>query len=140
MTTTQPHWMTQDAHDRLRAELAELVSHRSAAELDDEGHRRARIRQIRDLLDNAVVGDPPPDDGVAEPGMQLTVRYDDGEIETFLLGTRDGTDTDGLAVYSPESPLGAALTGARQGDERTYDVPNGGTERVTLLKAVPHRP
>ncbi|WP_406690253.1 GreA/GreB family elongation factor [Saccharopolyspora sp. ID03-671] len=146
MTTTQGRWMTQQVHDRLRAELAELLNRRSAADIDtesdplvDEGHRRARIREIRDLLSNAVVGEPPPDDGVAEPGMLLTVRFDDGETETFLLGTRDGADADGLTVYSPESPLGAALTGARQGEERTYDVP-GGTVRVTLLRAVPHRP
>ena len=51
--------------------------------------RQARIRQIQDLLTNAVVGEDPPDDGIAEPGMVLTVRYDDtGEIETFLLGVR----------------------------------------------------
>lgn len=147
MTTKQGRWMTQHAHDRLRAELADLLSRRSSAEPDtesdqlvDEGHRRARIRQIRDLLANAVVGEPPPDDGVAEPGMLLTVRFDDGETETFLLGTRDGADADGLTVYSPESPLGASLTGAKQGEERTYDVPNGGTARVTLLRAVPHHP
>ena len=46
--------------------------------------RQARIRQIQDLLTNVVVGEDPPDDGIAEPGMVLTVRYDDtGEIETF---------------------------------------------------------
>lgn len=72
--------------------------------------------------------------------MLLTVRFDDGETETFLLGTREGADADGLTVYSPEPPLGASLTGARQGEQRTYDVPNGGTVRVTLLRAVPHRP
>ena len=138
MTTTQGRWMTQDSHDRLRAELTELLAQRSG-EVEDESHRRARIGQIRDLLNNAVVGETPPDDGVAEPGMLLTVRFDDGETETFLLGTRDGADSDELTVYSPESPLGTALAGARQGDERTYEVPNGGTERVTLVRAVPHR-
>ncbi|MEV0702173.1 GreA/GreB family elongation factor [Saccharopolyspora sp. NPDC050389] len=151
MTTTQRRWLTQDAYDRLRDELVELLAHRSAGaergdgtvdsesgQFVDEGRRRGRIRQIQGLLYNAVVGQAPPDDGVAEPGMVLTVRFDDGETETFLLGARDGADLDGLAVYSPESPLGAALSGARQGEQRTYSVPNGGTVQVTLLRAVPH--
>ena len=46
--------------------------------------RQERIRQIQDLLANAVVDKTPPDDGVAEPGMVLTARYDDtGDTETF---------------------------------------------------------
>ena len=68
--------------------------------------RQARIRQIHDLLTNAVVGEDPPDDGIAEPGMVLTVRYDDtGETETFLLGVRGAEDAD-IDVYSMQSPLG----------------------------------
>ncbi|WP_009949925.1 GreA/GreB family elongation factor [Saccharopolyspora erythraea] len=89
----------------------------------DDGHRRARIREIQELLHDAVVGEAPPDDGVAEPGMVLTVRFDDGETETFLLGARVGADLNGLAVYSPESPLGAAQPGARQGEQRAYSLP-----------------
>ena len=50
---------------------------------------QARIQQIHDLLVNAVVGEDPPNDGIAEPDMVLTIRYDDtGDTETFLLGVR----------------------------------------------------
>ena len=87
--------------------------------------RRARIRQIHDLLLNAVAGEDPPDDGIAEPGMVLTVRYDDtGEMETFLLGVR-GAEHAGIKVYSVHSPLGRAIAGARPGEQRTYSVPSG---------------
>ncbi|MCT2584824.1 GreA/GreB family elongation factor [Actinophytocola gossypii] len=131
MTTV---WLTPQAHSRLRAELDALL----ASGADDVSSRQARIRQLQDLLHNAVVGEDPPDDGIAEPGMVLTVRYDDtDETETFLLGTRTAEHGD-LEVYSPESPLGAALTGAHQGDHRTYQTPTGATVRVTLLKAVPY--
>ena len=100
--------------------------------------RQARIRQIQDLLTNAVVGEDPPDDGVAEPGMVLTVRYDDtGEIETFLLGVRGVEDAD-IDVYSMQSPLGSAIVGARPGEQRTYSIPSGANLPVTLLKAVPY--
>ena len=76
--------MTRQAHARLQNELAALRSHPNIEVPDDfmdyddnlvanYTARRARIRQIQDLLSNAVVGEDPPDDGVAEPGMVLTV-------------------------------------------------------------------
>ena len=85
-----------------------------------------------------MVGEDPPDDGIAEPGMVLTVRYDDtGEIETFLLGVRGAEDAD-IDVYSMQSPLGSAIAGARPGEQRTYSIPSGANLPVTLLKAVPY--
>jgi transcription elongation factor GreA len=120
MTSTERVWMTRQAHNRLQAELAALRS-RPSIEVPDDfmdyddnlvaryAARHARIRQIQDLLTNAVVGEDPPDDGVAELGMVLTVRYDDtGEIETFLLGVRGAVDAD-IDVYSMQSPLGRAI-------------------------------
>jgi transcription elongation factor GreA len=145
-TSTERVWLTPQAHSRLQAELAALLAPDRASdgplEQDDQFTTRqtrvARIRQIQDLLNHAVVGEDPPDDGIAEPGMVLTVRYDDtDETETFLLGVR-GAEHGDLEVYSPQSPLGAALTGARQGEQRTYRVPTGATVRVTLLEAVPY--
>lgn len=143
-SSTQRVWLTPEAHRRLTDELAALLAPRPVRVADgtdqDEAtsRRQARLRAVLDLLDDAVVGEDPPDDGVAEAGMVLTVRYDDtGETETFLLGLRDAEHSD-IEVYSPGSPLGAALTGARQGEQRTFRVPNGATLRVTLLAAVPY--
>ena len=149
MTSTERLWMTREAHTRLQAELAALRS-RPSIEVPDDfmdyddnlvakySARQARIRQIQDLLTNAVVGEDPPDDGIAEPGMVLTVRYDDtGEIETFLLGVRGAEDAD-IDVYSMQSPLGSAIAGARVGEQRTYSIPSGANLPVTLLKAVPY--
>lgn len=137
-----PVWMTPQAADRLRNELAELTASADEPDGDDLAsyHQRlARVQQIRDLLDDAVIGQDPPDDGVAEPGMVLTVRYDDTEeVETFLLGIRGAEDGD-LEVYSPDSPLGRALIGARQDEQRTYQLPSGAVLPVTLLKAVPYQ-
>ena len=149
MTSTEPVWMTRQAHARLQNELAALRSRphidvpEDFMDYDDNlvanyTARQARIRQIQDLLTNAVVGEDPPDDGVAEPGMVLTVRYDDtGEIETFLLGVRGVEDAD-IDVYSMQSPLGSAIVGARPGEQRTYSIPSGANLPVTLLKAVPY--
>lgn len=141
MTDSQRVWMTQETRDRLEAELITLTEPRVGSETDEFGDqqaRQARVRQIHDLLARAVVGEDPPDDGVAEPGMVLTVRYDDsGDTETFLLGVRDD-DGSGVEVYSTQSPLGKAITGARPGEQRTYQVPSGATVSVTLVDAVPH--
>ena len=149
MTSTERLWMTREAHTRLKTELAALRS-RPSVEVPDDfmdyddnlvakySARQARIRQIQDLLANAVVGEDPPDDGIAEPGMVLTVRYDDtGEIETFLLGVRGAEDAD-IDVYSMQSPLGRAIAGAHVGEQRTYSIPSGANLPVTLLKAVPY--
>ncbi|WP_409182379.1 GreA/GreB family elongation factor [Amycolatopsis sp. VS8301801F10] len=143
-TTSSRPWLTADAHARLAAELAALQREpgldEGAAEhdrLDRRQHRQARIRQLQDLLRNAVVGEDPPDDGIAEPGMVLTVRYDDGGVETFLLAAR-AEAAAGLEVCSPDSPLGRALHGAKPGEQREYEVPSGALVRVTLVEAYPY--
>ncbi|AXB48968.1 transcription elongation factor GreAB [Amycolatopsis albispora] len=139
---TRTVWLTPHAHEQLRAELAALRAAGPGDELDDPAglRHRQRVRELEDLLARAVVGEDPPDDGVAEPGMVLTVRYTDGgadDTETFLLGTRAAGRED-LEICSPESPLGSALIGARPGEQRTYQAPNGRTFHVTLLTAVPY--
>lgn len=147
MATTQRVWMSPDAHQRLRREFATLRELCARAPVDQDADendiavtraRQSRIQQIHDLLINAVVGEDPPDDGIAEPGMVVTVRYGDTEeTETFLLGVR-GAEHGEMEVYSVHSPLGAAIVGARSGERRTYDLPNGANLSVTMLTAVPY--
>ncbi|MFV9632254.1 GreA/GreB family elongation factor [Mycobacterium neumannii] len=149
MASADRVWMTRRAYIKLQAELAELrTRHRSEVSddaTDDDPTRTAedrmrsnRIHRIEHLLANAVVGEDPPDDGVAEPGMVLTIRYDDtGDTETFLLGIR-GIEPAEIEVYSPRSPLGVAILGARPGDRRTYLAPTGKELHVTLLQAKPY--
>ncbi|TRW78272.1 hypothetical protein FK535_25760 [Mycolicibacterium sp. 018/SC-01/001] len=140
MTTV---WMTPHARSALEAELAELLTvprsgtDRTGDVVDAWLARKQRIRDIHELLSRSVHTAAPPDDGVAEPGMVLTVRFDDSdETETFLLGTL-GTTDDELDVCSVASPLGSALLGATAGSRRTYRLPAGRTASVTLLAAVP---
>jgi transcription elongation GreA/GreB family factor len=147
MTSTNHVWISAQAHERLQQELATLRDLCSSAADDGETGenataiqraRQKRIQQIHDLLVNAVVGEDPPDDGVAEPGMVVTVRFDDtGETESFLLGLR-GVEHGDTEVYSIESPLGAAVLGARAGERRVYRLPSGAELSVTVLTAVPY--
>lgn len=101
-------------------------------------HVKTRIQQIHDLLINAVVGEDPPNDGIVEPGMVVTVRYDEtNETQTFLQGVR-GAEHGGMDVYSIESPLGAAIVAARTGEQRAFRLPSGADLSVTMLTAVPY--
>ncbi|MCV7024654.1 GreA/GreB family elongation factor [Mycolicibacterium novocastrense] len=143
MASADRVWMTRRAYIRLQAELAELTARPRSGVPDptrtaEDRMRSNRIQRIEHLLANAVVGEDPPDDGVAEPGMVLTIRYDDtGDTETFLLGIR-GIEPAEIEVYSPRSPLGVAILGARPGDRRTYLAPTGKELHVTLLQAKPY--
>ena len=147
MATTTRVWISPQAHERLHRELDTLRFLFSAGIADEDTDENAtavrrawetRIQQIHDLLINAVVGEDPPDDGIAEPGMVVTIRRDaTGDTETFLLGVH-GAEYADMPVYSIESPLGAAIAGARPGQRRTYQLPNGIPLAVTLLKAVPY--
>ena len=156
-------WLTQDAFDKLTQELEDLKGPRrqeviariSAARdegdlkenggyhaaREEQGKLEGRIRQLEDMLLRAEVGETPPDDGVVEPGMKVTYKFvgDDDETETFLLGAREMEDAaGGLKVYSPQSPLGAAIMGATKGDTVSYEAPNGKTLEVEILDAVPY--
>ncbi|GAA0513222.1 transcription elongation factor GreA [Saccharopolyspora subtropica] len=159
MSETQVTWLTQEAYDRLKGELDELVANRPViaakineareegdlrenggyhAAREEQGQIEARIRQLQELLRTAKVGDVPTEAGVAAPGSVLTVRYEDeDETEKFLLAAREEGAHGDLEVYSPNSPLGKALVGAKEGETREYELPNGGTMKVTLVKAEP---
>jgi transcription elongation factor GreA len=160
VSDTQVTWLTQEAYNRLKQELDELVDNRPViaakinasreegdlkenggyhAAREEQGQAEARIRHLQELLRNAKVGEAPANDGLAEPGKVLTIRYEgDDETEKFLLATREEGAEGALEVYSPESPLGKALLGAKEGETRSYELPNGNTQQVTLVKAVPY--
>ncbi|BBZ54654.1 transcription elongation factor GreA [Mycolicibacterium phocaicum] len=147
MATTTRVWISPQAHERLHRELDTLRYLHSAGTADENidanaaAVRRAwekRIQQIHDLLINAVVGEDPPNDGIAEPGMVVTIRHDaTGDFETFLLGVQ-GAEYADMPVHSIESPLGAAIAGACAGQRRTYRLSSGIPVTVTLVKAVPY--
>lgn len=146
MSASRTAWLTGEGHEQVLAELNGLLrAHGSAPRrLDDEGvdglaiqeWRERRIRDLREVLLRGEVGTVPADDGVAEPGMLLTVRFDeDHDLEVFLLA--HGAPTTSTEVCSPDSPIGRALAGARPGEVRTCLLPSDVKVRLTLVSAVP---
>jgi transcription elongation factor GreA len=160
-TTDDPNvtFLTQEAYDRLSGELAQLIANRPAmaqeindrreegdlkenggyhAAREEQGKAEGRIVQLQTLLRSAKVGEAPVTDGKAGPGMFVTVRFaGDDEDESFLIGSREEAETAGVEVYSAQSPLGKALTGASEGDTVEYETPNGKIMKVALVTAKP---
>jgi len=157
-------WLTREAHDRLQEELdhlrgparAELAARigeaRDEGDLrenggyhaakEEQGKSEARIRQLEDMMRRAKVGEAAHEGDPVDAGMVVTVRFaDDSDTERFLLGSREllGTDASvrSLDVYSPQSPLGAAIRGKRVGDTASYAAPNGLTLSVEVVAAEP---
>ena len=162
MSETPETWLTQESFDRLQEEQNERAGERRAeivkrieeareegdlkenggyhAAKEDQGKNEARIRQLKQILETAHIGTPPDaKEGTATHGTIVTVKYDDGDTETFLLGSREETALSDIAVYSPTSPLGAAVLGADVDSTVTYELPNGSSMSVQVVDVkLPH--
>ncbi len=154
-------WLTQEAYDRLAAELehlttvgrAEIASRIDAARSEgdlkensgyhaareEQGKQEGRIAQLTDLLRDASIGEAPPDDGIVEPGMVVKAKVA-GEKRTFLVGSREGAVDVDIEVYSESSPLGKAIAGHSAGDKVAFSAPNGKTFEVEILEVKPFDP
>jgi transcription elongation factor GreA len=158
-TSISATFLTTAAHAKLVAELAELQDvalpdvvrridiARSEGDLKENGGYHAareeqgkiagRITQLQNILREAVVGEAGEFDGTAGPGRVVTVRREgQGTDETFLVGSREGVD-EATTVYSPQSPIGSAVTGSRAGDDVTFTTPTGKTVSMKVLTVEP---
>ncbi len=152
-----PTWLTPASHAKLQAEydtlvtegrvqaaqrLAEARAHGDIKENADydaakteQGLMEARIRKLRHLLDNSVVAEP-TGDGTVQTGSVVKVVDDEGYEDEYLVAVPENR-VPGLVLASPEGPLGAALMGARVGDQVSYEAP-GGTFTITVVSVNPY--
>lgn len=165
--SAQTIWLTQEAFDRLGEELAYLsgpgradITGKIAAARDEgdlkenggyhaareeQGKQEARIRQLAHMLRRAEVGQAPANADEVAPGTQVTIAFDgdESDTDTFVLGSREllGLDeaVDDTNVYSPQSPLGAAILGKKKGDAVSYQAPNGRPISVTIVTVEPFK-
>jgi len=152
-------WLTQEAADRLAAELAQLEGPLRAeiikkietaraegdlkenggyhAAREEQGKIEGRIRQLKHMLEHAHIGTPPASEsGVVGQGMLITVDIAGDELK-FLLGSREIASGE-FDVYSEKSPLGSAVLGAKVGETVNYLAPNGKSIQVAILEAQPY--
>jgi transcription elongation factor GreA len=153
---SNPHELSQAAHDRLVAELEELRTHgriemadrieraREHGDLkenaeyhaakEEKAKMEARIAKLHAILEDAVIVDAAGADQ-ARAGSIVTLKYDgddDDEAERYLIGSIEERHPEVDHVVSPSSPLGEQLVGAKVGDTVTYDSPAGAQTVVVL--------
>ncbi|NBR26225.1 MAG: transcription elongation factor GreA, partial [Micrococcales bacterium] len=129
-----PTWLTQEAYDRLKAELDNLINvERSAiakkiqdareegdlkenggyhAAKDQQGIIEARIARLNQILANSVIGESQESSDTVSQGMVITIDLNGKQME-FLLGSAEMAENTDLTVYSPDSPMGNAIIGAK---------------------------
>ncbi|MGZ7496281.1 transcription elongation factor GreA [Corynebacterium sp. ZY180755] len=162
MAESQKQYITPETKAKLEEELNALIAHRPvvAAEINErreegdlkenagydaaremQDQEEARIKQISEILANSTTERAGVVEGVAHVGSVVHVYYngDENDKETFLIGTRAAaSDNKDLETFSEQSPLGAAIIGAQEGETREYTAPNGNVIKVTVVSAEPY--
>jgi transcription elongation factor GreA len=140
----QPH-LSPQAHERLKAELEERTTTRRRelslaierareygdikenadydAAKNEHGLNEARIRQLEQMLKNAVVIDANTAGDVVEAGTLVEIRYEgDDDLMTYLVGSIEERN-EKYTVLSTNSPIGMAILGKGPGATVTYQGP-----------------
>jgi len=130
--TSHPVWLTQEAYDRLALELEQLTTKGRAeiskrievareegdlkenggyhAAKDEQAKMENRIRTLTSMLKHAVVGEVPESTGVVESGTVVSAHIH-GDVEKFLLGSRELGGGHRVRCLLRAKPLGAAIMG-----------------------------
>ncbi len=149
--------LTQDAYDKLKEELTyregeyrdEITQRIAAARAEgdlsenggyqaareEQGKNEGRINELIVKLRNAKIMEA-PDAGTVGNGSIVTIDMGGREM-VYVLGSRDIAVATDYDVISPESPIGAAILGAKEGDTVSYKAPNGREISVTITRATP---
>jgi len=140
MPSEKAERMTQTQKEQLEAELAELEGPRRAgiveaiktarsfvdlsenfeyhAAKNEQGLLERRIRVLRDRLSRSVVvDDEAASDGSVTVGSRVELEDEHGGHLSVEISSVGGV--------SPDSPVGRALMGAKEGDEVEIDAPSG---------------
>ncbi|RFD77899.1 MULTISPECIES: GreA/GreB family elongation factor [Gardnerella] len=149
--------LTKEAYDKLKEELAhregeyrdEITERIAAARAEgdlsenggyqaareEQGKNEGRINELIVKLRNAKILEAPAE-GLVGNGSVVTLDLAGREM-TYVLGSRDIAVATDYDVISPESPIGAAIFGAKAGDTVSYSAPNGRQISVTIKDSHP---
>ncbi len=153
--TQRQQFLTPEGRDRLSAELDHLRTVRRPdvaarihlategggtvdnAEYEEVKNEQAfvegRIRDLEDVLSNAVVAERSPDvEDIVQFGSSVTVKPDRGEQRHYLLvGSAEAKPLEGK--ISNESPVGQALLDRHVGDIVEVTTP-AGVQKLKIVK------
>ena len=93
---------------------------------NDQAKNEARIKELEELIENAVILDESNiDSSVISLGstVKLLNKTVNAEFTYALVGSNEANPAEGK--ISDQSPIGAALIGKKAGDEIAVEIPNG---------------
>ena len=127
--------LTPEGKQWLLARAAWLASepHQTGWGDDDQARVTAELAYLDSILGQAITTEdlPPEQPGVVELGDEVTVEFDAGETERFLLVDPVEAPLDQVRI-SVESPLARALLGRPVGEQIEVQAP-GGRYRCRIL-------
>jgi transcription elongation factor GreA len=114
---------------REHGDLSENFEYHAAK--NEQGFLEARIRTLRARLDHSVLVDE-SEVTAGEVGIGSLVEIEDDAGERMAI---EISSVGGAGTISPESPLGRALVGRREGDAVEVDAPSGSwTARILSIR------
>jgi transcription elongation factor GreA len=119
---------------REEGDLKENGGYHAAKE--EQGKIESRINRLEEILANSVVGESAQDDGVVAQGTVVSLTMNGSEM-TFLLGSAEIAEGTDIEVYSPDSPIGKVILGAKIGDNVTFYAPNGKEREINIVDVKP---
>jgi transcription elongation factor GreA len=99
----------------------------------EQAWMESRIAEITQIISTATVVEAPKRSNKVSVGSVVTVRMGDGTERTFTIVGAAEADIAAERI-SNESPVGAALLGAKKGDVVGVDTPKGTRTEFTILK------
>lgn len=93
---------------------------------NDQAKNEARIKELEELIENAVILDESNiDSSVISLGSTVKIlnKTVNAEFTYSLVGSNESNPAEGK--ISDQSPIGAALINKKAGDEITIEIPNG---------------
>ncbi len=101
---------------------------------NEQAKNEARIKELEELLENAVVLDESSiDTSVISLGSSVKIKNNDNgmEFNYDLVGSNESNPMEGK--ISDQSPIGAALIGKKAGDQVAVETP-GGIVHLSVLE------
>lgn len=117
---------------RAQGDLSENFEYYAAKRFKNKNE--SRIRYLENMIKTAVIIDDSSAEDEVGMNNTVTVKFlDDGSTDTFKIVTTVRADSLGRYI-TPESPLGKALMGKKEGDEVQVKVNADNSYSVQIIK------
>lgn len=107
---------------RAQGDLSENADYDAAR--NDQAQIEGRIKELEYKLEHSEIIDNSKNKGIVNLGSTVTIEYDDGEEEEYMIVGSMEADPFNNKI-SNESPIGKAVIGHKEAEEVEVESPNG---------------